>query len=214
MGEGDENSARDMGRFINRCGLIEQRYECLVIVVHHMGKNTNAGGRGSNAQNGAADATLTVEKQDTFSTVTITEMKDGPEGQQWTFRLLPVDVAEGGCATSSATSTCVVELISEPSPAQHGATRTQRPASPIAADLLKIIERAVIEAGEAVANNQEVPRGARAINRPTLRSYCKTMAWQQDREAKSFRTTLSRQLSALRTGGFIGFDEEWLWLAR
>ena len=58
MGEGDENSARDMGRFVDRCGTIERHFRCIVIAVHHMGKNPAAGGRGSNALNGAADMTL------------------------------------------------------------------------------------------------------------------------------------------------------------
>lgn len=62
--EGDESSARDMGRFVTRCGELERRFDCLVAVVHHMGKNPAAGGRGSNALNGAADVTLTVEKGD------------------------------------------------------------------------------------------------------------------------------------------------------
>jgi hypothetical protein len=92
MGEGDENSARDMGRFINRCGLIERHFGCVVVVVHHVGKNPNQGGRGSNAQNGAADMTATVEKNHGYSTVRIDEMKDGPEGQEWRFRLVPFEL--------------------------------------------------------------------------------------------------------------------------
>ena len=69
MGEADENSARDMGRFVNRCTAIERHFECLVVVVHHVGKDASRGGRGSNALNGAADATMMVEKFETYSTV-------------------------------------------------------------------------------------------------------------------------------------------------
>lgn len=36
MGEGDENSARDMGRFVHRCGIIERHLGCVVVVVHHV----------------------------------------------------------------------------------------------------------------------------------------------------------------------------------
>jgi RecA-family ATPase len=64
MGEGDENTAKDMGRFVTRCGAIERHFGCVVVVVHHMGKDASKGGRGSNALNGAADVTMTVEKSD------------------------------------------------------------------------------------------------------------------------------------------------------
>ena len=82
MGEADENSARDMGRFVNRCAAIERHFGCIVVVVHHVGKDPTRGGRGSNALNGAADITLMLEKAETYSTVLIDEMKDGREGQE------------------------------------------------------------------------------------------------------------------------------------
>jgi AAA domain len=96
MGDGDESSARDMGRFIIRCGEIERHYGCVVAVVHHMGKDASRGARGSNALNGAADVTISVEKGEAFSTVRVDEMKDGPEGQEWRFRLLPYPSDEAG----------------------------------------------------------------------------------------------------------------------
>jgi hypothetical protein len=36
------------------------------MVVHHMGKDTNRGARGSNALNGAADVTMFVEKSEAY----------------------------------------------------------------------------------------------------------------------------------------------------
>jgi hypothetical protein len=135
MGAADENSARDMGRFIDRCGAIERHFECLVAVVHHVGKNPERGGRGSNAQNGAADVTLVVEKTETHSKVRIEEFKDGREGQEWTFRLAPYDLSatfHDSCATPSQhveNSTCVVEILSEPGKAQLSATKKSKPPS-------------------------------------------------------------------------------------
>jgi len=94
MGEGDENAARDMGRFVARCGSIERHFGCVVVVVHHVGKDPGRGSRGSNALNGASDVTMVVEKADGYSRVRIDEMKDGPEGQEWRFRLEPFQLAD------------------------------------------------------------------------------------------------------------------------
>lgn len=118
MGEADESSARDMGRFVNRCSMIERHYGCVVIVVHHVGKDASRGGRGSSALNGAADVTMLVEKTETFSKVRITEMKDGREDQEWRFHLVPYVLSatsDTPCATSAQpteNSTCVVEILS------------------------------------------------------------------------------------------------------
>ena len=215
MGEGDENSARDMGRFVNRCGVIERRFECAVVVVHHMGKNPAAGGRGSNALNGAADVTLTVEKTEAYSTVRVDEMKDGPEGQEWRFRLVPYEIsatAETPCATMSEGCACVVELLSEPSLAQPRATKTQKPPAGVVGDLLKVIRRAINESGETNVQSTSVPNNVRAVSRTDLKNYCLTMAWQSDAEPNAFRAMLSKYLSQLRARDVIGFDREWIWL--
>jgi AAA domain-containing protein len=94
MGEADENSARDMMRFVARCSAIERHFGCVVVVVHHVGKDPTRGGRGSDSLNGAADVTMLVEKTESFSTVRVEEMKDGPEGQEWRFRLVPYLLSE------------------------------------------------------------------------------------------------------------------------
>jgi hypothetical protein len=217
MGEADENSARDMGRFVNRCAAIERHFGCVVVVVHHVGKDPSRGGRGSNSLNGAADVTMLVEKTEACSKVRIDEMKDGREGQEWTFRLVPYDLGatfEASCAPPSATSensTCVVEILSEPGKAQPRATSKASPPSGVAGDLLKIIRRAVDEVGTTTTDSATVPNHVRAATREDLKRYCNTMAWQDEAEPRSWSAQLSNNLSKLRDRGLIGFDKGWVW---
>ena len=216
MGEGDENSARDMGRFVNRCSAIEQHFGCVVIVVHHVGKNPERGGRGSNALNGAADVTMTVEKSETYSTVRIDEMKDGPEGQWWRFRLLQyllTETSDTPSEISSEVSTCVVELLSEPTTAKPRETKKAGAPKGVTGDLLKVIRRAVEEAGERNIKSVAVPNNVQAVSKATLKRYCTTMDWQdQEEKPDAFRSMLSKTLSGLRSSDLIGFDKEWVWL--
>jgi hypothetical protein len=218
MGEADENSARDMGRFVNRCTAIERHFGCVVVVVHHVGKNPERGGRGSNALNGAADVTMLVEKFETYSRVRIEEMKDGREGQEWSFRLVPYDLnatLEAGCAPPTATSdnsTCVVKILSEPGKAQPSATSKKvAPPSGVAGDLWKIIRCALDEAGTTSTASVAVPNNVRAVSRDNLKRYCETMAWQEGAEARSWSAQLSNNLGKLRDKALIGFDKEWVW---
>lgn len=216
MGEGDENSARDMGRFVNRCGAIERHFGCVVVVVHHLGKDPTRGGRGSNALNGAADVTLRVEKGEAFSTVKVEEMKDGPEGQEWRFRLspyLPTETSNTATETMPEVSVCVVEILSEPTAPKP--TVTKKPTAPrgVTGDLLKVIRRAIEHDGTTAPDSVSVPPGTRAVSRENLKRHCAAMAWQnQHAKPDSFRVMLNKNLSALRAVDAIGFDQDWTWL--
>jgi hypothetical protein len=218
MGEADENSARDMGRFVNRCAAIERHFGCVVVVVHHVGKDPSRGGRGSNSLNGAADVTMLVEKTEACSKVRIEEMKDGREGQEWTFRLVPYDLSatfDDGCAALPQpveNATCVVEILSEPGKAQPRATNKAKAPSGVAGDLLKIIRIAVDEAGTTAPDSPAVPHNVRAASKDDVKRYCETMAWQDALQDNSWRSMFSKSLSQLRAREKIGFDKRWVWL--
>jgi hypothetical protein len=216
MGEADENAARDMGRFVNRCTAIERHFGCVVVVVHHVGKDPSRGGRGSNSLNGAADVTMIVEKAETYSTVRVDEMKDGPEGQEWRFCLVPYPLSETSdtpSETSPEVSTCVVELLSEPTTAKPRETKKVKAPRGVTGDLLKVIRRAIEEAGSTNVESLAVPNNVRAVSKANLKRYCTTMDWQDpDGKPDSFRSMLNKNLSALRSSDLIGFDREWVWL--
>jgi hypothetical protein len=187
-----------------------------VVVVHHVGKDPSRGGRGSNSLNGAADVTMLVEKTESFSTVRVEEMKDGPEGQEWRFRLVPYLLSETSdtpSVTSPEVTTCVVELLSEPTTPKPRETKKPKAPKGVTGDLLKVIRRGVEENGERNVESVAVPNNVRAVSRANLKRYCTTMDWQ-DAEGKpeSFRVMLNKNLSALRSMDLIGFDREWVWL--
>jgi hypothetical protein len=63
-----------------------------------------------------SDVTMMVEKADTGTRVRVHEMKDGPEGQEGRLRFVPyalTETSEHPTETSTETSTCIVEILSE-----------------------------------------------------------------------------------------------------
>ncbi|WP_431023310.1 AAA family ATPase [Halomonas sp. H5] len=90
---GDENSATDMGAFIAHLDALRHRWRATVLVVHHSGKDSTKGARGSTALRGAVDAEYKVTK-DPIGTVTLkaTKMKDADTPEQRAFRLAPVEL--------------------------------------------------------------------------------------------------------------------------
>jgi len=72
----DENSAKDMGAFINAIDALRDRFNCVVILVHHTGHSVEAQGRarGSSAFRAAMDWEVMVDKRKQH--IRWTKMKD------------------------------------------------------------------------------------------------------------------------------------------
>jgi hypothetical protein len=62
MGLGDENSARDVNQFVANVSVIRDRTGAHVLVVHHSGKNADAGARGSSALRAAVDTEIHISE--------------------------------------------------------------------------------------------------------------------------------------------------------
>ena len=79
FGPGNENSAEDMAKFIAALGLIEARYRCCVLILHHPGNGDASRARGSSAMQGALDACYKVARTKDRVKVTTTKAKDWVE---------------------------------------------------------------------------------------------------------------------------------------
>lgn len=84
----EENSARDMGVFVQRLEELRQATRACVLVVHHEG-HSGSHMRGSTAMVGAATTILRVEKKGDYLTVTCVKQKDQEEFGEMILQLLP-----------------------------------------------------------------------------------------------------------------------------
>lgn len=62
MGDGDENTAKDMGQFVRNVDLIRERTGAHVMIIHHSGKDTSKGARGSGSLRGAIDTEIELTR--------------------------------------------------------------------------------------------------------------------------------------------------------
>jgi len=108
----NENSGEDMGKALGHCKRIHQATGALVLLVHHSGKDATRGARGWSGLKAAADVELEVIRDDDQRALRVTKQKDGEDGEDLGFRLLPVvlGVDEDGDETTS----CVVEHVDAP----------------------------------------------------------------------------------------------------
>lgn len=71
----DENSAKDMGRYIASMKRLRDATGAAVVVVHHSGKDLGKGMRGSSALLGAMDTTVEVERDSDGRSIKVTVKK-------------------------------------------------------------------------------------------------------------------------------------------
>lgn len=94
MTGGDENSAQDMGRIIDAAGIIQSVTGAHVTLLHHTGKDSAKGPRGSSALKPAADLEISVEKDPNspVRVATVLKNKDGKEGDEIKFTIEGQDI--------------------------------------------------------------------------------------------------------------------------
>jgi len=104
FGDGDENSARDVGRFIGKIDTIRETTGAHVMIVHHATKEGGTA-RGSGALVGAADIVMKVSKLTKCNPykITIVNAKDDPDGEDFYFDLKIVQ------SEKSDRNTCVAQ---------------------------------------------------------------------------------------------------------
>lgn len=107
IGSADENTPKDMNPVMQNCLRIRAETGCMVLLIHHSGKDLSRGSRGTNSIKGAQDAELEVSRNGDNRAVRITKNRYGPEGEEFGFKLLPVLL--GYDEHGDEISSCVVE---------------------------------------------------------------------------------------------------------
>ncbi|MDF3130343.1 AAA family ATPase [Kiritimatiellaeota bacterium B1221] len=92
----EENSTSDSGRMVQAFDSIRDRYECTVIVIHHVGHNEKSRMRGAYAYEGAADALYLIKKKEgkeqSHVTMECKKMKEAkePSTMAWNAQVTPI----------------------------------------------------------------------------------------------------------------------------
>jgi hypothetical protein len=86
----DENSSKDMSTAVAALDQIRHASGACILVVHHSGKNVEAGARGHTALLGAADTMLKLGQTDRIVTLEQEKQKHHEPGNRQTYRLVSV----------------------------------------------------------------------------------------------------------------------------
>jgi len=125
MSGGDENSSKDMTAFISAMDYISQELDCLVIVVHHNGKDQSKGARGHSSLLAAVDTEIEITRPSRElpgRKAKMTKLKEGGDGKEFLFELeiYSLGFDEDG---DEVTTCLVVPTDADPSEAKAQAVR-------------------------------------------------------------------------------------------
>jgi len=94
--DSDENNANSMSIFVKNCDILAQAWNCCVLAVHHAGKDSAKGMRGSSALLGAVSSSFEIKRQsDSMNTVlSVKKQKDTEEAEPLTMEAREVSWVE------------------------------------------------------------------------------------------------------------------------
>lgn len=194
----DENQTADMSRAVAACDLLRVRFGCAVLLVHHEGKDSSKGLRGSSALLGAIDTSIHIQRNEENGIVTleVEAQRDADLSPAMNFEMEPVQAVDGR-------SSLVPILVS-------GVT------VPIESEKLARQARAVLKALRAEIKNRSAARGRdpspldREISKEAFRAVVYRDLFQK-LKAGSRTTAFSRALSTLVKQGLVGCRDGWIW---
>jgi RecA-family ATPase len=187
MAGADENSTGDMAVMVANCDSIAKHLRCVVVLVHHLGKDVSKGARGSSVLKAAADIEITVTGQEGQRAARISKSKDGESGLEMTFSLERVELGEG-------MSSCVLKIESDWSfnAVEKSAPKVTGPTL-IA---LKALQLAIDEGGEAAPPGGRINRTKMVVRSSLWRRYADqlqiTASDNPDSKLKAFKRAADR----------------------
>ena len=206
----DENSAKDVGTIIGNMALVQREIGCACLAVHHAGKDTERGARGSSGIPGAADTLVRVSRTSDTAVLRVEKQKDAENGEDVHLRaqvvtLPPVD----GCIAFR--TSLILILDADPPP-----TRTAS-LSPIERRAKQFLADLIVAEGVPLPQSGQFPspiRGQplRGVKKDRWREECETRQLSTA-ETKGNRAAIFRRTAqGLFDKDQVAARDDWVWL--
>lgn len=206
FGEGDENTARDMGGFVASLDRVREETGAHVAVVHH-GTKEGGSSRGSGALLGAADLIVKVSRGAAGepNIASVEAAKDDADGAALAFRLRVVDLPPG--PDGEPRSTCIAEEA-------EGTVRQAKPLARVARDALKYLCDLIVTEGAALPVGPLFPLNMRGVAEVRWRDECGTRRLSLAEKDKDRDRVFRKAAQELREAGTVAMRDGWVWQAK
>jgi hypothetical protein len=201
MPGGNENEAKDMGSAIAGAKQIEHELGCLVLLIHHSGKDPSKGSRGHSSLLAALDAQIEVVNG-ASRTATATKVRDAESGTALGFRLDVVDL--GPAPVEGRETSCVV--VADEVKASRPRTKKLSAAAQTA---LRALD--VLSADNRLPETSSIPKGARGADLESWRARFLLLYGEKNSSKEAQQTAFRRAKDDLIEAHVIGICDPWVW---
>lgn len=200
MGDGDENTAKDMGQIIRNIDLIRERTGAHVMVIHHSGKDARKGARGSGSLRGAVDTEIELTRSGGVVMAKARKQRDMPADSVFAYTLRSVQIGndEDGDLVTSA--------VVEPTEAVNAAPKL----SGQQMIAMQALEDALANHG-AKKKSDMFPDNCECVSVDQWREYCDRHSLTRGEADSSRRTAFYKVKVALQDKGIICVVENYVW---
>jgi len=215
MAGADENSTTDMGNFVRNIETVSNAFQALGVAVHHTGKDTDRGMRGSSALHGAADTEWEISEDEAGKKhIQTVKQKDGaPDKLTWGFALVPHILGQD--EDGEDVSSCTVAITSEVKQKENTKTVSKgKKLKGQKALLLKAVARAIEDAGELLPSSTNLPGKTYGILRKRLENFTDMLGFREGTSERVQRSAVDRMLRELAGDNYIGRWGPHIWLVR
>jgi len=200
MGNGDENTAKDMGRFIANCDRLRERLGCHVMVIHHCGKDASKGARGSSSLIAAVDTELRLTRVDGVVNVEQSKQRDMVANRTFSYRLR--DVQLGVDTDGDPVTSAVIE--------QADPVVKQTKLSGASLIAMQALDDALAHHGERKSSDV-FPASRKVVSVERWREYCDRHSLSNGERTSAKRTAFGRAEDKLRTSEMIRIVDNFVW---
>ncbi len=190
----DENNSSDMSRAIRALENISRQLRCLVLVVHHSGKDGDRGPRGHSSLRAAASTVLKVKKTKDSYRLELEKQRDGRGGDTFEFGL--EDVFLGKTPAGDQITSCVIANL-----------QPVRPTSPSLSEnehkLWTFLKDWVADNPTSIKRELQEMGAISAVDGPAFREDAKTLF-----QVTNAKNAVDRAIDGLKKKGKIVFDDQ------
>lgn len=209
----DENNSQDMSRAFTVLKRIGSYTGALTLVLAHFGKaGEERGIRGWSGMDANSDATITLERDkenDALRILTLSKVKNGPDGAQLSFQLANVEL--GVDDDGDAITSCVVEFTGTPPLKEKKRKSMSAPETLVFTAVKFVLDHEVTQ--PVPIHIPGVRSGTVGVSRAQIRTQAhKTGLFFEGESENASRMRLNRALVSLQGQGRIRMENDLIWL--
>lgn len=200
MGNGDENTAKDMGQFIRSIDYLREETGAHVMVVHHSGKDASKGARGSGSLRAAADTEIELTRVDGIIMAETRKQRDMTCDAVFAYSLKSVFI---GMDDDGEKVTSAVVQPAEPVKRKVKLTGTDKIA-------LQALDDCIRDHGQQLTS-PNYPSNRRCVSLDRWREYCDRHSLSSGEGESSRRTAFHKVKNRLQEKEMVRIIDGWLW---